>query len=233
MEGIWKTLLQHKTGCPHIRDKLLQLLDNKTISNLRLACKSGRFIVDLHSDFWKRKLYRTPQHYFSRGEHIRIRRVLLENLKTQKDGTEEDGQDVIDDIKAFVGVMEECRLREKAYLNETASQTKQQAFALALARMKAKRTHCYEDSFRVGSIEVDANMTGDFEDPFRVAIELDKFGFRFWMLFWAKTAFGFKWPQKGHQWICEFIRPIIVGNCTGFLGQLLHKLDIDEINNVW
>ena len=58
-------------------------------------------------------------------------------------------------------------------------------------------------------------------DPFRVAVELEEFGFGFWKLFWAKTAFGFKWPQKGHKWICEFIRPIIVENCTIFLKQLL------------
>ena len=210
MDVIWKTL-GHKTGFSHLGEKILQLLDDETIRSIRLVSKSGRFIVDVHTDFWHRKLSKSPmQYYFSIREIRKIKRVLLENY-------------IVDDIKAYVGVMEECRLRQKAFMDavmelkwaqvRATNQHERQVMALDIARIKVKRTQMM--------------------DPFRVTVELEEFGFGFWKLFSAKTAFGFKWPQKGHKWICEFIRPIIVENCTIFLKQLLNNLDINEINDVW
>ena len=79
MDVIWKTL-GHKTGFSHLGEKILQLLDDETIRSIRLVSKSGRFIVDVHTDFWHRKLSKSPmQYYFSIREIRKIKRVLLEN----------------------------------------------------------------------------------------------------------------------------------------------------------
>ena len=130
-----------------------------------------------------------PQNWFFAfgRKNCKIKRVLLENY-------------IVDDIKAYVGVMEECRLRQKAFMDavmelkwaqvRATNQHERQVMALEIARVKAKRTQMM--------------------DPFRVTVELEEFGFGFWKLFWAKTAFSFKWPQKGHKWICEFIIHIVL-----------------------
>ena len=231
MEIIWKTL----DFDSHLGEKILQLLDDETIRNLRLVSKSERFTVDVHTDFWKRKLIKikTHQHYFSRGEHNRIRKVFLKNLNDAKrEGTE---QTTIDEIKAFVGIMDECRLRKKAFLHGEVRKTIQQAHDRAFARMKANKIRHRENPYLMASDEMDTNKTWLFDDPFEVASQLDEFGFRFWKLFWEKTAFGFKWPQKGHQWISDYglISSIVLGNRTGFLVHILNNLDFNEINHVW
>ena len=54
MDVIWKAL-DHKTGFSHLGEKNLQLLDDETIRSIRLVSKSGRFMVDFHTDFWEGK----------------------------------------------------------------------------------------------------------------------------------------------------------------------------------
>ena len=54
MDVIWKAL-DHKTGFSHLGEKILQLLDDETIRSNRLVSKSGRFMVDFHTDFWEGK----------------------------------------------------------------------------------------------------------------------------------------------------------------------------------
>ena len=55
---------------------------------IELVSKSGRFMVDFHTDFWEQKLSKTPSHYFSNGEIRKIKNVLLESY-------------IIDDIKSL------------------------------------------------------------------------------------------------------------------------------------
>ena len=105
-------------------------------------------MVDFHTDFWERKLSKTPRHYFSNWEIRKIKNVLLESY-------------IIDDIKAYVGVMEECCLRKKALL---------------AAEMEVKWSHVNGTNEQELPLEISRiNAIKTQMDPFRVAIELEEF----------------------------------------------------------